>query len=58
MKDCEKIIEMAQKGKEVTSEAINSTIEGFDTLRKNGRKFMCVVGAILLSSFLSIIPNS
>ena len=51
------VSEMAQKGKEVTSEAINSTIEGFDTLRKNGRKFMCVVGAILLSSFLSIIPK-
>ncbi len=51
------ISDMAEKGKQISAEVINSTIEGFNTLRKNGRKFMCVVGAILLSSFLSIIPK-
>ena len=51
------ISDMAEKGKQISAEVINSTIDGFNALRKNGRKFMCVIGAILLSSFLSIIPK-
>ena len=51
------ISDMAEKGKQITSETINSTIEGFNALRRNGRKVMCTVGAVLLSSFLSIIPK-
>ena len=51
------ISDIAEKGKEISNETINSTIEGFNNLRKNGRKVMCTVGAVLLSSFLSIIPK-
>ena len=51
------ISDIAEKGKEISNETINSTIDGFNNLRKNGRKVMCTVGAVLLSSFLSIIPK-
>ncbi len=51
------ISEITKKGKEISTDVINSTIDGFNTLRKNGRKTMCLVGGILLSSFLSIIPK-
>lgn len=49
--------ELAQKGKEVTTDAINTVVDKLTDIREKGRRLLCLGGTGALAGFLSIIPK-
>ena len=49
--------ELVSKGKNITSELFNDTINKLTEVREHGRRLLCLGGTAALAAFLSIIPK-